>query len=184
MSWSDVTVGRDLGRRGGRLVLTLLLLLPTACGYQALHGQRGEASTVTDMATVHIDLIADRPGQQLHNFLLDRLNPGGRPSEPKYTLTVEVSETRQDLGIRTDETATRANLLVNARYGLRELESGEVVFEAISASATSFNIVRSDFATLSAENDARRRALREIADEIRNRLAIYFNRLREHGTQT
>ena len=47
-----------------------------------------------------------------------------------------------------------------------------------SQSTTTFNIVESEFATISAENDARRRAGIEIADDIRLRLGLYFNRRR------
>ena len=45
-------------------------------------------------------------------------------------------------------------------------------------STSSFNILTSDFATLSAESDARARSLREISDEIRTRVAVFLSRNR------
>ena len=93
-------------------------------------------------------------------------------------LSVSLSEVRQDLAIRKDETATRANLIVTASYELTESATGRAVFKASSTVTTGFNIVRSQYATLSAENDARRRAARVISDDVRTRLAVYFSRRR------
>ena len=45
-----------------------------------------------------------------------------------------------------------------------------------SKSTNSFNIVASDFATLSGETDAIERAAREVSDDIRTRLALFFTR--------
>ena len=50
------------------------------------------------------------------------------------------------------------------------------LLKANAISANSYNILRSEFATLSAENDARARAVRELSDEIRTRIGIYLSR--------
>jgi len=154
----------------------MLIVALAGCGFQPLYGRKAEGGAAEDLAAVKIALIEDRAGQQLRNFLLDRLNPGGEPAEERYTLSVVLDEARQELAIRKDETATRANLVVSARYQLSDTPTGSVLFKATSTVTTSFNIVQSDFATVSAETDARRRAAREISDEIRSRLALFFNR--------
>ena len=45
----------------------------------------------------------------------------------------------------------------------------------VSRSVTSYDLVDSDFATLSAESDARKRAVRQISEDIKIRLGIYFS---------
>ena len=127
------------------------------------------------MAAVAIDFIADRPGQILRNELLDRLVPFGAAATPRYVLAVELEESRQNLAIRRDDTATRANLILTANFTLSERATDEVVLQGRSRSFNSYNISTFEFATLSAETDARRRAARALAEDIASRLALYFD---------
>ena len=167
MSWSSAVL------RWGALLLGVVLL--GACGFEPLYAQRENAEAVSELSAIKVQRIEDRNGQQLRNYLLDRLNPHGQAEKELYSLYVTLVEDRQDLAIRKDETATRANLIMTARFVLVEIESGVRLLESVSSVTTSFNIVRSEFATLTGENDARRRGVREISDEIRTRLALYFN---------
>lgn len=156
--------------------LLLMALALSACGFQPLYGrgQDGAASPAAQMAAVRIAPLRDRIGQQLRNLLRDRLNPLGQPSNPAYDLQIILVETRQELGIRKDETATRANLIVSANFSLLEVGSGRVLLRGLTTSTNSYNILTSQFATTSTESNARKRALREVSDEIRTRLGIYF----------
>ncbi|MHA1599971.1 MAG: LPS assembly lipoprotein LptE [Alphaproteobacteria bacterium] len=148
----------------------------SACGFQPLynHPQGGSLSTAEHMATVRIALLPDRIGQQLHNLLRDRLNPQGQPRKPAFDLKIELVESLQELSIRKDETARRANLIVSARFLLQETGSEEIVLRGVATSTNSYNILSSQFATTNSELNARKRGLREISDDIRTRLGIYF----------
>ncbi len=169
---------------GGRLlgpgVVCLLLgaaVALSACGFTPLYG-RSETqalSPVDHMAAIRIEPLADRIGQQMHNLLRDRLNPYGQPRDPVYRLELAISEARQELGIRKDETATRANLILSASFTLHEIESDRLLLEGRTSSVNSFNILTDQFATDFSEADARGRALRELSDNIRVRLGIYFS---------
>src|SRR5690606_38257871 len=119
--------------------------------------------------------LRDRVGQQMHNFLRDRLNPHGQPVSPSYRLRVELAETRTNLGVRRDETATRANLRMDANFALLNYDSDTPLLTGRSSSTTSYDILRNPFATTVSEEDARDRALREVADDIETRLAVYFS---------
>jgi len=148
----------------------------SACGFQPLYSrsQDGSLSAAAHMATVRIAPLPDRIGQQLHNLLRDRLNPQGQPRDPAYELRIELVESRQELSIRKDETATRANLIITANFFLEEVASEGQVLRGLATSTNSYNILTSQFATTYAELDARKRGLREISDDIRTRLGIYF----------
>ena len=78
------------------------------------------------------------------------------------------------LGIRKDETATRANLTMTAKFKLRDAQSKRILLRSRSVSVSSYNILDALYATTVAENDAVKRGLRELADDIRLRLAVYF----------
>ncbi|MEX2618520.1 MAG: LPS assembly lipoprotein LptE [Alphaproteobacteria bacterium] len=159
--------------RGGALLVALALL--AGCGFQPLYGTTASSGGVTEQyQQIHVDPIPDRIGQQIRNFLLDRLNPYGQPARPAYRLTVEPTISITELGIKRDETATRALLLLHVRYSLLESATDRELFAASARSTNSFNIVDSEFATKSAENDALERAAREVSEAIRIRLGIFF----------
>ncbi len=162
-----------MAARWSAVVFALAVL--TGCGFEPLYGTTStDKGAAARFSQIRVDPIPDRIGQQIRNFLLDRLNPYGQPARPVYRLIVEPSVSSTDLGIERDETATRAILLLNVGYSLIETASGKVLFTGSARSTNSFNIVDSDFATKSAEKGALDRAAREVSDAIRIRLGIYF----------
>ena len=169
---------RKLRNCGLAVALGLCATAVAGCGFRPLYGPQSAAATQSEMGRVKIDLIEDRIGQQLHNALLDRVTPHGQPQAPDFVLSIEIEETLQELGLRRDETATRANLNVSAAFVLRSnkaLDGKKILLSGQSRSVNSYNIVDSDFATLVAERDARNRAVAIIADDISTRLAIFFS---------
>lgn len=178
MSWSR---GAPSRRVFGRFVLRAAAAVPlfavAACGFTPLYGAGANNETVAaDLATVRVQPLRDRAGQQMHNFLRDRLNPKGQPEAPNYVLQVDLTESLRELGVRRDETATRANLKMQAQFFLRPVGGQTAVLTGMSSSTTSYDILSNPFATTVSEDDARERALREVADDIRTRLALYFSR--------
>lgn len=163
-------------RRIWLAVCAVGLLATTACSVQPLYVKRSDAATspVQDLSNVYIVPLSDRNGQILHNLLRDRLNPQGQPAKPTYLLRVIVSEETRELAIRRDETATRADLKILATYTLTQGKNDEIVLQGDVRTVASYNILESQFATYSAEQDARKRGLRELSDKIRTRLGRFF----------
>jgi LPS-assembly lipoprotein len=147
-----------------------LCLLTAACGFRPLYSQDGGAGSKA-LASVTIAQINDRSGQKLRNYLLERMAPSASARESKYSLKIELNESKSNINIRKDESATRANLSIRAKFTLTNLAGGGGIFDGTILSTNSYNVLDSDFATLSAENDARTRALRSLAEEIRLRVA-------------
>ncbi len=179
MSWSRPRPGIPAcaGSFGARLgVMVLLALLGAGCGFKPLYGTASDDTSNASirLASIRILPLPDRVGQKMHNLLRDRLNPQGQPLRPDYLLQVRISEVLEELGIRKDETATRANLTVIADFVLRDARTNVELIKGRSRAINSYNILESQFATLYSESDARDRGLREISDEIRDRLAVYF----------
>ncbi len=163
-----------LGLAGRGLALTALAPLG-ACGFSPLYAENKQGETVSDkLATVRVEPLRDRVGQQMHNLLRDRFNPKGQPAAADYSLVMSVTETIRELAVRQDETATRANLTLDANFGLRRTNDGEEVLNGRSTSTTSYDILREPFASTISERDARDRALREVADDVQARVAIFF----------
>ena len=174
MSWSR-------RRTLGMFVLAISASIG-GCGFRPLYGKRGETSAArNELAQTKVRVVSardtkdDRLGQILHNNLLDRINPAGRPRDPHYALAVKISVNREASGIQITEEATRARLTVNATFDVTLLATKETLLDGRERSVNSYNVVDSQFATLSAERDAAERAVREIADSIKARLALYFD---------
>lgn len=153
----------------------LLPLLAAACGFQPLYGGIGSGrDTANVLAEVEVTIIADRTGQQLRNELLDRLNPRGRPANPAYSLRVTLQESVQRLAIRRDDTPTLASLTLTAGFELVSLSQSEPVLSGSVRSVNSYDISQEEFATVSAERDARTRAATDLADGITARVAVFL----------
>jgi len=147
----------------------------SGCGFRPLYGEREEGDASDQLATVHVNTIPNRNGQILHNFLLDRINPKGKPATPLYALDIQLTEQKSNVGIIKDSTATLAQLANTATYTIYDLKERKALQSGRSRSFTSYNIVQSDFATLSAEKDARERTLRDIAEDITTKVAVFLN---------
>ncbi|HEX9771801.1 MAG TPA: LPS assembly lipoprotein LptE [Kiloniellales bacterium] len=127
------------------------------------------------LAAVRIEPLKDRAGQQLHNFLRDELNPDGQPINPDYKLEIELTERTEKLAFRQDETATRANIILNSAFVLRAAEDDRVLYQGRVSSINSYNILDEQYATDISRADAIARGLRELSQSIKLRLAVYFS---------
>lgn len=173
MSWSR----RSVCRIGLGVLAASPLAGLSGCGFQPLHARGDDGVAASDgLAAVRIDPMRDRVGQRMHNFLRDRLNVNGQPAVPDYRLKVELTETLSELGVRRDETATRANLKMEARFFLVSIAGQNAVLVGKSSSTTSYDILENPYATTVSEDNARERALREVADDIQTRLVVYFSK--------
>lgn len=147
------------------------------CGFRPLYGEgsaAGGGEVEAQLAEVLVLPLPDRPGQMMHNMLIDRLNPLGQPARPRYALTASLSESIREIGLQEDETASRANLTVDATFTLTERTSGRLLYRGRARSVNSYDILENQFASQVAENEARRRGITQVADEIKERLGVYF----------
>lgn len=165
-------------KRTGMAGLLPLALAVGACGFQPLYGTQNEKPMSDELALVDVAPIKDRIGQELRSRLLDALTPKGASDKPRYSLEVKLTESIEQTAVQKTAFATRANMTVSANFTLHDLRVSKQKSQAVASGNTqvvsSYNILNSTFATLAAENDARSRAVAEIADEIRIRLAIWL----------
>ncbi len=156
------------------------LLALGGCGWQPLYGRVGSGSGAVggnagpQLASVHILPIADRTGQNLYNALRDRLNPGGAPSDPHYDLVIRLSERTQQLLIQQDQTATRVNLTLNATYELYQRGTKKAVFQGLSRTTATYDLLNDEYASIQSTDDARRRGALSLADDIATQLAVFL----------
>lgn len=161
-----------------QIAAALCLLAAAGCGFRPIYAPAGsgEPHATDQMAAVRIEPLKDRAGQQLHNFLRDELNPDGQPVKPDYRLQVELSQRTEQLAFEKDETATRANIILNSAFTLRAVDDGRVLYAGRVSSINSYNILDEQYPTDVAAANALTRGLRELSQNIKLRLAVYFSK--------
>lgn len=158
----------------GRGLLLSIVLGISACGFQPL--MSGEnTSTRHQLEQIRVEVIADRSGQILRNYLLDDLTPRGVRGSAAYRLLVQLYEPRREVAIRRDDTASRLAYTAAATFQLQD-STGRIVFSGHSQSETTFAVTNSEFATLSGLTGARDRVLQEVSADIRQQLAGFFSK--------
>lgn len=105
------------------------------------------------------------------NALNDRL--GGKTGNARYRLDVKLDDQIRGLGVRRDDSVVRERRILRARYQLVDQTSNAVLVDATAGSDAGIDVVRSEYATIAAENTALERLSVIVADEIVARLATY-----------
>lgn len=166
MSWHKVIAASGVA---------VMVLSATSCGFKPLYGDHASSVSQASLAQVRLPPLRDRVGQLLHIRLSKGMHPRGKPRNPVWDLVIKLTTRTENLGIRKDETATRANLTLEARFELRQIATGRVSFKGRSVITISYNILESRFGTLASRTDATRRATRELADNIKTRVALFLS---------
>jgi len=165
----------------GFIPLVLLVVL-AGCTAQPLYsvretgtakGGKGDALFLSQNLT--IDEARDRNSQILRNQILyltdngrSRVGGGAEAYRLSLEATTETMATVQvDVGDRTDRTGRPSAGTVRARasYVLRDGQ-GKVVAKGQRSMSAPFDRPRQEYANLQAEEDAKRRALEELAQQI------------------
>ena len=120
---------------------------------------------------VEVLFIKNRSGQQLRNHLLDLINPYGEQAA-SHTLSVVLTETQQDLSTKKSAISTRARLTISADFNL---SGNGKSFSGVAKVTTGYNLFKSEYATLVAEQNARSSGVAFIANEIANRVISHLN---------
>jgi len=161
----------DLGSR--RLVLTGLLGLG-ACNLRPIYSAPETRKVIPDLAAIEVAQQSGRRGQYLRNYLLEEFNPQGIVVPAAYRLGIVLTRQSNTLAIQLDNTATRVNMIMAASFTLTRIGDGGVLYDSAIRRVVSYNIRSDPFATLISEEDAERRATREVARQIRTILSLYF----------
>jgi LPS-assembly lipoprotein len=161
-------------------LLGAVALGASGCGWKPLYGTRTPIGTPTgspgidqQLASVRIDPIADRLGQQLHNQLRDGMNPLGQPVAATHHLSVQLAVRTYGALTRTDLSATRRNVEITAFYKLVD-NSGKLVLQDSSQTVTGYDEFDDPLNDITANESAQARSTIQLAQMIKTRLAAYF----------
>lgn len=154
------------------LCLAPLAMMLAGCGFHPLYAPSGPRDWDPDLAAINVLRISDRPGQILALALRENLNPAGVSVAKRWDLQTALRVTRSDLGIQRNATATTSEITVYANFQIVDV-SGKVAYSSVSTAVGDFDQVNDAYATQVAADGARDRAIREVADDMTLRLAIF-----------
>lgn len=155
------------------VILAALTLALPGCGLKPLYADGSRGSVAASLSQIEVSPIEGRSGWLVSNALRDRLVPAGAPL---YRLDVRLDDKIAGLGVRRDDSVTRERRTLRARYQLVNLADGSIVVDSTAGSDAGIDVVRSEYATIAAENTALERLATIVADQITARLALYAQR--------
>lgn len=165
--------------RNWRLLLVLpLALLTAACGFHPLYstGDSSSPGVAQDLASVSIAEPSSRLNQLIRNELMSTMRPAGTTEPDRYRLDIDAKTTEEKSIEDTTNSrrAHRSTVRVMASFALKDLSGGKTVYQGRTFSNVSYDDVDQSFADLQARTTAMERGAREIALDIRTRLAAHF----------
>jgi LPS-assembly lipoprotein len=162
-----------------RAIVALLTLLVAACGFSPMYSSPG-AGGGHAIGPVSINEIDGKAGHVLRTELtriLDIENDGSEPADLHITLSEQVTP----LGIRRDESATRAELRLIANYVLTP-PNGRVMRGSV-LTVVDYDVPTAAFGEIAAQDDARERAAETMAERFRAELALRMAQARSEHAQ-
>lgn len=154
-----------------RAAIALLLLALAGCGFEPMYGGGSGTVLQADLSGIDVAPIPDRTGQTLQQNLSDQLG-GGNGTD--YRLEVTLAQTDTGSGFRADEATTRINIMLTASYKLRRLSDDAILLDGQAKAFSAYDVVESEFATLTTRQDTLRGLAEELSRRISTRLASYF----------
>ena len=163
-----------------RALIASLALLLGACGFQPMY-----ATSANGGPAIGPVQVAEIPGKAGHVLKteLDRIlaveaGAGGEP----MLLEITLQETVIGLGLRRDESATRAELRLTANYVLTPPNNGRVIRGSVF-SVVNYDVPEAAYGEITAQDDARERAAETMAQRFRAELALRMAQQRAEGAQ-
>ncbi len=154
------------------LCLTFSLLL-AGCSYRPLYGAGEDGKGVAvALSGIAVEEQKTRAGQIVRNNLISSFGSSGGST---FALGLLPEEKTQQVSSNASQKLTRQRYRLSMKYELVNVQTRETVASGSSFSHVSFDTVEQPVADLRAAENARERAAREVAEDIKLRLAAHFS---------
>ncbi len=155
------------------VVIAVALAALAGCGFSPMYAPAAGGGGAV-IGPVSIPEVQGKSGHAFRTEL-SRLLDAERGRGPTRRLDVTVTESVSQLGLRVDESATRADLVLNGAYTFFDVNDSALVRGSVVAVA-SYDIPVSAFGAAAAQDDARERAGVMLAQKMRTDLALRLAR--------
>ncbi len=142
--------------------------LLAACGFSPVYGPGGGADVL--LGQIALDAPNTREGYLLTQRIEERL---GRGVGGAYRLDYSVTVGTAGLGLSRTGDTTRYQKVGNVTYTLRDASSGDVLTRRNTSAFTGYSATGSNVSTFAAEQDAIRRLLVILGDQMVDQLILW-----------
>ncbi|MFZ4687566.1 MAG: LPS assembly lipoprotein LptE [Hyphomonadaceae bacterium] len=162
-------------------LIAAALVALAGCGFKPMYAPTA-AGAAPLIGPVTVPEVRGKAGHAFRTELTRLLEAESGDGAPKQ-LEIAVTETVTPLGLRVDESSTRADFIMTATYKLLDPNGAELV-RGTSAATVSYDIPVAAYGAAAAQDDARERAGVLLADRVRTDLALRLSRLRNAAPAT
>jgi LPS-assembly lipoprotein len=150
--------------------ISFLCLALAGCGaYRPLYGKGPDGTSIaTSLSGLSVAEQHTRAGQLLRNEILDGSGSG---AVQRYGLKLDVAEHTSDVAALSSTLGTRKRYNMSAHFELYDTASGKSLNSGSSFSNVEFDVINVPVSDLSAADNARSRAAKELGQDIKLRLA-------------
>lgn len=142
------------------LALTALAAL-SGCGFSPAYGPSGSASGLTGRVR------AADPATALDYAFVARIEERlGRPEAPAFGLTYDIKTKRYSIGITQTNEVVRHDISGTATWVLKDLGTGQRIDGGTAQTFTAYFASGTTVATQTAEEEANRRLMQALADQV------------------
>ncbi|MEL7486394.1 MAG: hypothetical protein AAGJ87_04145 [Pseudomonadota bacterium] len=147
-------------------MIALASLALSGCGFTPVYATK-EGAKLAGLRNVNLFQVNANPEilPLVTSTFEDRQSLAPSSGAAEYDLILEAEEFAQRLAVQIDASVTRFNYTLSAEYILIRRSDGER-FSGRAQSIASYNVVTSQYATLFAEQTARRKAAQTLIEEL------------------
>ncbi len=147
-------------------------LAVSACSHRPLYGRtENNVAVASQLSEVSVEEQRDRAGQLVRNELISSFGAGDGSN---FLLKLAIVEKTATISSVSNNVVDRHRYRLNVTYQLVEVSSGREVSGGKSFSSVSFDTVQEPVSDLQAAENARERAAREVAQDLRLRISAFF----------
>ncbi len=158
------------------LLAVAVTFMLAACGFSPMYASPTGESAI---GPVQVTSIEGKAGHVLKTELDRMLRVEAADGGPPALLDIALTESVSQLGIRLDESASRAELRLTAAYVLTPAAPGAAPITGRLSSVVNYEIPLSAFGEIAAQDDARERAAETLAQNMRAELAMRISDARQ-----
>jgi LPS-assembly lipoprotein len=150
--------------------LMVMASLLVGCGFKPTYSERSLASS---LARVEFDLPSTKLGYRIEHELSISLRPY-RNKEKTHRVEVEVSDRTYSIGVRVDDTYSRAEINASVNYKLIDKKTDKVLINKSFVELVTYNAANDPFGSVMAQNHAQQRLSSAIAKRLESELVHYY----------
>jgi hypothetical protein len=164
-----------------KIIAVLLFISLSSCGFQVIYKEKvsdSDISYVNELAAIRIKKDRVLVSQELKNNLYDALNPDYIKAEPKYFLTLSITESISPTYIAITGSSGRNKISITVSYKLKSLKTAEVIAEGVTTVEDNYDVGSNRYGSYVAENYVRVNLTKIAAQNTRNSLVNDFIELK------